>query len=93
MIAERKDPVLGAVKSVWQAKKNRPGRKVSLTQVRELSGVLDIERATKGMIVTTSHLTRGAVDWVQRDHFRLGYLEKDTLERWVLGGAAGLRGG
>jgi restriction system protein len=64
---------LGEVQSIWQAKKYGPGRKVELHQVRELSGVLDRSRASKALIVTTSSLTRGAIDWIREDRFRLGY--------------------
>ena len=35
------------------------------------------------MIVTTSHLTRDAIGWVKRDVYRLGYKEKEDLEKWL----------
>lgn len=76
-------PDLGEVQSIWQAKKYGPGRKVQLHQVRELAGLLDRTRASKALIVTTSALTRGAIDWVREDKFRLGYRDAAALTEWV----------
>ena len=49
-----------------------------------LSAIRDSQKATKGVIVTTSHLTRGAIDWIRTDEFRLEYQEREDIERWVL---------
>lgn len=76
-------PDLGEVQSIWQAKKYGPRRKVQLHQVRELSGLLDRSRASKALIVTTSALTRGAIEWIREDKFRLGYHDAVTLAEWV----------
>ncbi len=83
VISQRKDPVLGPLRAVWQAKKYAEDRKVQLSHLRELSGIVDQTRATKGIIVTTSSLTRGAVQWVQRDTYRLDAKDGRFVEWWV----------
>ena len=83
IIAEKLDAITGVLRTLWQAKKYRVARKVKLHEVRELSAIIDFERATKGFIVTTSHLTADALRWVKRDLFRLGYHDKEEMERWV----------
>jgi restriction system protein len=83
VVAMRSDPSIGEVKAVWQAKKYSPSNKVKLSEVRELSAIRDNERATKAMIVTTSHLTRDAIEWVKRDVYRLGYKEREDVEKWL----------
>lgn len=83
VIASRSDPILGPVKSIWQAKKYAPNRRVRLSEVRELAGILEREHATKALIVTTSHLSRDALAWIRRDVFRLGLKEQEDVERWV----------
>jgi len=84
VVAIKDHPVLGKIKSLWQAKKYHPKNKVQLHHVRDLSAVRDDQKATKAILVTTSHLTRGALDWIRRDEFRLDYKEKDDIEKWVL---------
>jgi restriction system protein len=83
IIAEKLDVITGALRTLWQAKRYGVTRKVKLHEVRELSAIVEIERATKGFIVTTSHLTSDALRWVKRDVFRLGYRDKEEMERWI----------
>ncbi len=85
VVATRFDETLGEIRSVWQAKKYSQTNKVKLNEVRELSAVRDAEKATKGVIVTTSHLTRDAIGWVKRDVYRLGYKEHDHIKNWIEG--------
>jgi restriction system protein len=83
VVATKDDAVLGPVKAVWQAKRYGPKRIVRLNEVRELSAVVDMQRATKGVIVTTSRLTRDAIDWIRRDTYRLDYKDAQRVESWV----------
>jgi restriction system protein len=85
VIAQRQDHTVGLVRTIWQAKKYGADHAVGLHQVRDLSGVLDRDRATKAMIVTTSRLTRGAIEWIRQDKFRLGYMGHEQLKDWVRG--------
>lgn len=79
----RDDETIGKVRAIWQAKKYRESNKVGLSDVRELSGVLERSGATKGVLVTTSHLTRGALEWVKQDIYRLSYKDKEQIEDWI----------
>lgn len=83
VLAERNDPILGTLKAIWQAKKYADTKKVQLHHLRELSAIVERERATKGIIVTTSSLTRGAIDWVQRDTYRMDAKDGKYVENWV----------
>lgn len=83
VVATVSDAIIGEVKAVWQAKKYSLSNKVKLKEVRELSAIRDDEKATKAMIVTTSHLTQDAIDWVKRDVYRLGYKDKEDIEKWL----------
>jgi restriction system protein len=83
VVAIKKDEVLGEIKAVWQAKKYGLSNKVKLKEVRELSAIRDEAKASKAIVVTTSSLTKDAIDWVKRDIYRLDYKDKDQLEMWV----------
>jgi restriction system protein len=83
VISSRTDPTIGPLKAVWQAKRYGEGRKVQLAHARELSGVVHREAATKGVLVTTTSLTRGALDWIKQDEFRLSARDGDEVRRWI----------
>lgn len=83
VLSERQDQVIGTLRAIWQAKKYGPEKKVALSHLRELSGIVEKDRATKGVIVTTSSLTRGAIDWVQSDKYRLDAKDGRFVEQWV----------
>ena len=83
VVATRADPVIGQLKAIWQAKRYREGRKVQVSQARELSGVVQREGVTKGILVTTSSFTRGAIKWVRQDEFRLNAKDSEDVKRWI----------
>lgn len=83
VVSTRADPAVGALKAVWQAKRYGEGHKVQLSHARELSGVIERERASKGVLVTTTSLTRGALNWVKQDEFRLSAKDGDEVRRWI----------
>jgi hypothetical protein len=84
IIATIHDRNIGLIRSIWQAKKYSPSHKVRLAEVRELSGLVAKPDVTKGVMVTTSHLTRGALDWIKKDTYRLSFKDKDAVEEWIL---------
>lgn len=84
VVATMENSDIGIIRSLWQAKKNHPSNKVRISVVRELSAIRENQKATKGMIVTTSSLTGGALDWIRQDEFRLGYKDKNDVENWVI---------
>ncbi len=83
VIASFRDGNIGLVRTIWQAKKYAPTNKVSLAEVRELSGLVAQPNVTKGVIATTSHLSRGALDWIRRDIYKLAYKDKEEIEAWI----------
>ncbi|MGX2028897.1 restriction endonuclease [Methylocaldum gracile] len=83
VLAEKEDYLLGHLKAVWQAKKYSEKKKVQLSHLRELSAVVDITRATKGIIVTTSTLTKGAIEWIRKDTYRLSSKDGNDIKRWI----------
>lgn len=83
VIADLDDPVIGQLRALWQAKKYAASRKVQLSEVRELSAVRAEQRATKAIVVTTSRLTRGALEWIKRDTYALDYREGSDVQAWI----------
>lgn len=73
----------GLFKSVWQAKKKERGNKVGLSVIRELADTRNEYKASKAMIVTTTYLTKGALDRVKRDQYILGKVDRDDLMFWT----------
>jgi HJR/Mrr/RecB family endonuclease len=73
----------GLFKSVWQAKKKQLGNKVGLSIIRELADTRAEYKASKGIIVTTTYLTQGALDRVKRDTYILGKVDRDDLMMWT----------
>lgn len=84
VIASIQDPNIGLIRSIWQAKKYSLSNKVGLAEVRELSGLVARPNVTKGIVVTTSHLTRGALEWIKKDTYKLSVKDKDEVEAWVM---------
>jgi len=73
----------GAFMAVWQAKKYRSDRRIQLAVVRELADTRQQEGASKGVIATTSYLSRGALDRVQRQSYQLAKVDRDDLFHWI----------
>jgi restriction system protein len=74
---------VGQFMSVWQVKKLTPGNKVELSVIRELADTRVQHKASKGVIVTTTYLTRGALERVQQDQYLLGKVDRDDLLEWI----------
>lgn len=73
----------GLYKALWQAKKYKESNKVGISAIRELADVRNEFGASKGILVTTSFLTRGALDRVYRDNFMLGKVDRNDLNKWI----------
>jgi len=74
---------LGLFKTLWQAKKKRVGNKVGLSVVRELADTRNEFGASKAFIVTSTFLTRGAAQRIQRDRYQLGKVDRYDLGVWI----------
>jgi HJR/Mrr/RecB family endonuclease len=73
----------GLFKTLWQAKKKVLGNKVGLSVVRELADTTRELKASKGIIVTSTYLTGGALARIQRDKYILGKVDRDDLNQWI----------
>lgn len=73
----------GFFKTLWQAKKNNIKNKVGISIVRELADTRQEFGASKGIIVTSSYLTKGALQRIERDKYILGKVDRDDLNAWV----------
>ncbi|MFU1555126.1 restriction endonuclease [Aeromonas sp. A04] len=83
IFAEKIDPAIGTIKTIWQAKHLSEGNKVSLKEIRELYGIVAEHRVTKGIIVTSTFLTRGAIERVEKDCCVLGKSERPEILDWI----------
>ncbi len=83
IIAVKEIEGIGLFMSVWQAKKLGAGRKVGIEVVRELADTCHEQKASKGIIVTTTSLTNGAIQRIQRDRYILGKVDRDDLLAWI----------
>ncbi len=83
LFALKEDPRLGCIKSVWQAKSYGKNHKVGVGIIRELAEVRNETHSTKGVIITTSYLTQGALAKIEKDRFALEKYERPDLEQWL----------
>jgi HJR/Mrr/RecB family endonuclease len=83
IIATKEIENIGFIKGIWQAKKPKPGKKVGIGVIRELADTRREMKANKGIIVTSTFLTKGAIERVKRDNYELGKVEKPELENWI----------
>lgn len=82
IVAIRTDPVLGELLSIWQAKRYK-GKPVGVEHVRELAYTTSKFKASKGMLVTTAHLTRGALSEIQLLGSLMGKKDRDEVLAWM----------
>jgi restriction system protein len=73
----------GFFKTLWQAKKKEAKNKVGLSVIRELADTRSEFKASKGIIVTSTYLTKDALARIQRDKYILGKVDRDDLNEWI----------
>ena len=74
---------LGSHLYLAECKRFNPNRPVGVEYIRSLYGVLEHERATKGIIATTSYFTKGAVDIAGQMKWRISLKDFDDLVAWI----------
>lgn len=84
IFAEKHLDGVGRILSVWQAKKLAQKNKVGVSTIRELADTRNEFKASKGIIVTNTALTNGAIKRVIRDQYILGKIEGDDLIKWIM---------
>jgi HJR/Mrr/RecB family endonuclease len=66
-----------------ECKQFRPDRPVGVSIVRALYGVVELERANAGMIVTTSTFSPDAVDLARKISYRMKLKEYSDVVDWI----------
>jgi len=82
IIATKLNDISGYYKTLWQAKKFSKN-KVTLSTIRELADSVNEFSASKGVIVTTTFLTKDALCRVERDKYTLGKVDRVDLDNWI----------
>jgi restriction system protein len=83
VIATKDLGVNGSFRALWQAKKKGIQQRVGISVIRELADTRQEFGATKGVIVTSTYLTKGALERVDRDKYLLAKVDRDDLVSWV----------
>lgn len=82
VLAFRKEP-FGTLLTLAQAKRYAPDRRVGVRVVRELYGVVEQERASQGVVVTTSSFTKDARAFHERLAYKLALADFNKLVDWL----------
>jgi restriction endonuclease Mrr len=88
VVATRDLGPAGVLKSLWQAKKFSKN-KVGLSTIRELADTRLEQNANKAIVVTSTFLTRGALNRIERERFLLGKVDRNDLNQWLMRYAKG----
>jgi len=80
-ILEKK--IVGTFLYYVECKKNSPERPVGVRVVRELFGTITKDRATAGIIVTSSFFTKGAKDFVDGIQHQMSLIDFLQLIKWI----------
>jgi hypothetical protein len=83
VVAVKKLGAAGFFKTLWQAKKKGLKSRVGIEVVRELADTRQEFGASKAFIVTSTYLTKGALQRIDRDRFVLGKVDRDDLDSWI----------
>lgn len=78
----RKDD-LGSFLYLVECKKYAPNHHVGLNIIQRLYGVVTDEKATAGIIVTTSYFTKSAKDFQQRHSFQMSLQDFHSIKKWL----------
>jgi restriction system protein len=80
--AAKKD-ALGSFLYVVECKKYAPGHRVGVALIRQLNGVVQAERATAGILATTSFFTRGAKEFQARISNQISLKDYVAIQEWL----------
>lgn len=74
---------LGSFLYIVQCKKYAPNRPVGVELVRELYGIVQVEKATAGIIATTSYFTKGAKDLRDKLLYQISLKDYIGVQEWL----------
>jgi len=82
VLAFHETPV-GRLLYLVECKRHSPNRAVGIAIVQRLYGVVSQERATAGLVVTTSHFSKDALTFAETVRHQLGLRDYDALRVWL----------
>lgn len=74
---------LGSFLYIVECKKYKPTHKVGVNVLRDLYGVLSKERATYGVVVTTSYFSKPAQEFQQDVTFQMSLQDFSSIKKWL----------
>lgn len=80
-VAKRND--IGNFLYLVECKKYAPNHKVGVGVIRDLYGVLSKEKATLGIVATTSYFTKPAQEFQQNIQFQMSLKNFDSILNWI----------
>lgn len=83
VIAIKENEITGPEKIFVQCKKYKKSNHIQLDSVRAFWATISDEQATKGIIATTSCLTKGSQEYCKARLYRLAAAESDKIENWI----------
>jgi len=83
VVATKNDEIIGPEVIYVQCKKYSKNNPIQLDAVRAFWATVNDENATKGLIATTSRLTRGAEEYCKARLYRLSAFEEDKIIFWI----------
>ena len=66
-----------------ECKRYAPQYPVGVDYVRSLYGIVELEKATKGILATTSYFTSGAEKFAREVKYRIGLNDYDDIKDWL----------
>jgi restriction system protein len=83
IIAVRKDIITGGALHLIECKRYIPENKVAIGVVQRMMGVVEMKKATQGIIVTTSDFSRDAREAASTSKHRLSLNSFEDLKVWL----------
>ena len=74
---------IGDILTIVDCKKFKPNRPVGIDIVRNMYGVLNIEKASHGVIATSSYFTSGAKDFQRTFQYQLSIKDHADIIYWM----------
>jgi hypothetical protein len=74
---------IGSLLTLIECKRYGEEQKVQVGVVRELHGVVDDQRANRGIIATTSTFTRGAKAFRDKHEYRMHLMDITNIQDWL----------
>lgn len=81
ILAYKDIPAIGRITTIWQAKHTK--NKVGVSVIRELADVRNCNGANKAVLVTSSFLTRGALERIEFQRQMLHKVDQDGVLKWI----------